>query len=94
MTEARPGRLSAGRVAWRGLADDRGGCPMADADEAVLGKRYERVPDSSRFQPLEPGEVGHRRQGVTRGQLPRADRCPHTIRGLLPFEPGVGRVGP
>ena len=67
---------------------------MADVDETVLGKRYERVPDSSRFQPLEPGEVGYRWQGVTRGQFPRADRYPHTIRGLLPFEAGVGRVGP
>jgi hypothetical protein len=86
--------LSAGHVAWPGLADDHCGRPLTDLNDAVLGQRDKRVPDSSRFQPLDPGEVGHRRQGVAWGQLPGADRCPHTIRGLLPFEPGVGRVGP
>jgi hypothetical protein len=65
MTEAYPGRLSVGLVAWPGLAGDRCGSSVADVNEAIPGERDKRVPDSSRFQPSEPGEAGHRRQGVT-----------------------------
>jgi hypothetical protein len=61
-----------GRVTWRAyqarsdrFACDRRRPPVADAHEPFVGERQERVPDRSRFQPLEPGEVGHGRQGVT-----------------------------
>jgi len=76
------------------LTGDRRRPPVTDVHEPFVGKRQERMPDGSRFQPLELGEIGHRRQGVTWGQLPGADRCPYAIRGLLPFGPPVGRVGP
>jgi len=81
-------RLVSGR-----LACDRRRPPVADIHEPFFGEHQEREPASSRFQALKLGEVGHRRQRVARGQLPGADRCPHAIRGLLPFDPGVGPLG-
>ena len=64
-----PGR---GRVTWRctrlirgRLACDRRRPPVADVHEPFCGERQERVPDGAGFQPLEAGEVGYRRQGVT-----------------------------
>ena len=94
-----PGR---GRVIWLActrlvsgrFACDRRRPAVADVHKPFFGEREEHVPYGAGFQPLESGEVGHRRQRVTWGQLPGADRCPHTIRGLLPFDPAVGRVGP
>jgi len=45
------------------------------------------------FQPLSLARSGTDGSVSPEAQLASADRCPHTIRGLFPFEPGVGRVG-
>src|SRR6266487_3818132 len=53
-------RLVGGR-----LARDRRRSPVADVHEPFFGQHQERMPDSSPFQPLKPGELGPRREGVT-----------------------------
>ena len=46
---------------WLGC--DRRGPPVADVHQSFGSEREERVPDGSWFQPLQPGEIGHRQVG-------------------------------
>jgi hypothetical protein len=52
------------------------------------------VAQGDRFQPLEPGELGHRRERITGGELPARNGFPEPAGRLLPLHPPVRRVGP
>jgi hypothetical protein len=54
------------RVVSGRLACDRRRPPVADVHQPFVGERSERAPYGAGFQPLEPGELGHRRPAPIR----------------------------
>ena len=68
-----PGRpVPRGRVADLGrVPRDLGSPAMADDQQPVRLEDQEHVAQSARLQPLEPREVGHGRESITGGELPR-----------------------
>jgi hypothetical protein len=67
---------------------------MAENQQTFRLEDQERVPNGARFQPLEAGKLGHRRQRVAGDERAASDSLPEPVGRLLPVRLTVRRVGP
>lgn len=68
--------------------------PRRDLADRYRAEHQERVTDGALLQPLEPGELGHRRELVAGGERATGDCLPEPAGRLFPFHLSVRLVRP